>query len=130
MSTESRRPCPVCGEMILQAAKVCRFCGEEFSSRSADDEGDSTGGVIPYKNVPALFAYYLGVFSIIPCFPVGIAAVILGIKGLKVAREKPQVRGQVHAWIGIVAGGCFGLLWLAFTVLMAVGIIAGANARR
>ena len=29
-------------------------------------EGDATGGVIPYKNVPALVAYYLGVFSLIP----------------------------------------------------------------
>lgn len=129
MSTDTRRPCPVCGEMIQQAAKVCRFCGEQFAARDADEEGDSTGGVIPYKNVPALFAYYLGVFSVIPCFPIGIIAVVLGIKGLRVAKEKPQVRGQVHAWIGIVAGGFFGLVWLGLTILFAVAAIAAANAR-
>jgi predicted RNA-binding Zn-ribbon protein involved in translation (DUF1610 family) len=29
-STESRRPCPMCGEMILTTAVKCRFCGEIF----------------------------------------------------------------------------------------------------
>ena len=29
-STESRRPCPMCGEMILTTAAKCRFCGEIF----------------------------------------------------------------------------------------------------
>ena len=81
-------------------------------------QGDATGGVIPYKNVPALVAYYCGVFSIIPCFPIGIAAFILGIIGLRKAKQTPAVRGQVHAWIGIIAGGLFGLLWLVLTALM------------
>jgi len=27
---ESRRPCPMCGEMILASAAKCRFCGEVF----------------------------------------------------------------------------------------------------
>lgn len=27
---EPRRPCPVCGEMILTSAVKCRFCGEIF----------------------------------------------------------------------------------------------------
>ena len=69
-------------------------------------EGDMTGGVIPYKNVPALVAYYLGVFSLIPCVavPLGIAAVICGILGLIKRQQHPQVRGAIHAWIGIVLG--------------------------
>ena len=29
-SAESRRPCPMCGEMILATAAKCRFCGEAF----------------------------------------------------------------------------------------------------
>jgi len=28
--------------------------------------GDATGGVIPYKNPPALIAYYCGIFSLLP----------------------------------------------------------------
>jgi predicted RNA-binding Zn-ribbon protein involved in translation (DUF1610 family) len=31
-STEERRPCPMCGEMILTTAAKCRFCGEVFDS--------------------------------------------------------------------------------------------------
>src|ERR1700691_993745 len=36
--------------------------------------------IIPYRNAPALIAYYLGIFSLIPCvgFVLGIAALILG----------------------------------------------------
>ena len=29
---ESRRPCPMCGEMILATAVKCRFCGEIFDA--------------------------------------------------------------------------------------------------
>jgi predicted RNA-binding Zn-ribbon protein involved in translation (DUF1610 family) len=29
-STEDRRPCPMCGEMILTTAAKCRYCGEVF----------------------------------------------------------------------------------------------------
>ena len=75
------------------------------------ETGDATGGVIPYKNAPALIAYYCGVFSIIPCFAIGIAALVLGIMGLRRAKAHPHSRGQVHAWIGILAGGFFGLLY-------------------
>jgi len=71
-----------------------------------EEKGDATGGVIPYKNPHALTAYYLGVFS---CFPVlgfflGIAAIALGVSGLKARARKPVIRGVVHAWIGIVCG--------------------------
>ena len=118
MASPERIPCPVCGEMIVATAKLCRFCGErlEDASQGRPAEGDATGGVIPYKNMPALIAYYCGVFSVIPCFPLGIAAFILGIKGLRRAREHPQVRGRVHAWIGIIVGGLFGLLWTGVTI--------------
>lgn len=86
------------------------------------ETGDATGGVIPYKNVPALIAYYCGVFSLIaliPCFfPLPIAAFVLGLYGLKRAKAEPAVRGQVHAWIGIVAGAIFGLWSIAGMVIM------------
>jgi predicted RNA-binding Zn-ribbon protein involved in translation (DUF1610 family) len=53
-STESRRPCPMCGEMILTTAAKCRYCGEVFdpalkkakgkkSKFGASDEDLSTG---------------------------------------------------------------------------------------
>jgi len=68
--------------------------------------GDATGGVIPYKNPPALIAYYLGIFSLIPLlgFFLGIASIILGIVGLRKRSRNPVIKGSVHAWIGIIMG--------------------------
>jgi DNA-directed RNA polymerase subunit RPC12/RpoP len=131
MSAAERVPCPVCGEKILAGARVCRFCGEKFELPESDTEGDATGGVIPYKNPPALIAYYCGVFSVVACvpflFPLPIAALVLGIKGLKKAKAEPRVRGQVHAWIGIVCGSIFGLIGILTTVGAIIGIIAAIN---
>jgi hypothetical protein len=94
----------------------------EYDDDSEDDEfvPDGTGGVIPFKNQPALWSYYLGVFSLIPCFPIGVAAFVLGLRGLRAVRAEPRVRGTIHAWVGIRVGGFFGLVWLAGT-LFAVG---------
>lgn len=135
MSTdEQRHACPVCGEMILVEAKVCRFCGEKFAPPSTADQTDATGGLIPYKNPPALIAYYCGVFSIAACIPVPflflplpIAALWLGIKGLKKAKAEPHARGRVHAWIGIIGGAVFGLLGIGMTVVGIIGLVAYFN---
>lgn len=76
-------------------------------------EGDATGGVIPYKNPQALIAYYLGILSGLPLigFPLGIAAFILGIRGLRARKENPIIKGSIHAGIGIGCGSIFTLLW-------------------
>jgi hypothetical protein len=70
--------------------------------RRRDDarpEGDSTGGIIPYKNPKALIAYYCGIFSLMPCLGIGpgIAGVVLGIMGLKHRALHPETKGSVHA---------------------------------
>jgi len=95
------------------------------SSPPPEASGDLIATVIPYKNVPALVAYYLGVFSVIPCvgLPLGIAAVVLGIMGLRRAAKHPESKGKVHAWVGIIVGGLFGLIYLALTILMVIGAI-------
>ena len=100
--------------------------------RPEEITGDATGGVIPYKNVPALVSYYLGVFSIIPCFaiPLGLAAVILGIIGLVKYKKQPQRRGLVHALVGLILGGLMFLLNLAVIVLMIIAAIASADMPR
>jgi hypothetical protein len=116
--------------MIVANARVCRHCGERFGeAEQTQAEGDATGGIIPYKNVPALVAYYLGVFSLIPCFPIGIAALVLGIMGLRKAAAEPRVRGQVHAWIGILVGGFFGLAWLVVTLIFVALPFAAGRGR-
>lgn len=87
-------------------------------------ESDATGGVIPYKNPPALIAYYLGLFSLLPLIGLllAIPAFILGILGLKKRAQNPAVKGSVHAWIGIIMGGLMTLVWGAVTVVAIIGL--------
>ncbi len=95
---------------------------------SYQSQGDATGGLIPYKNPPALIAYYLAVFSLLPCIGIflGIPAVILGIIGLKQHAKNPILKGAAHAWVGIILGGLMTLLWGAGIAISIVGIL---NAR-
>ena len=74
---------------------------------AATPQGDVTGGLIPYKNQPALLSYYFGVFSIIPGLGLllGLAALVLGVIGLNKRSKEPHVKGTAHAIIGMVVGG-------------------------
>jgi len=83
---------------------------------------DVVDHLIPTKNPPALLSYYLGCFSVVPCFTpfLGPAALIYGFKGLKAARENPNLPGKGHAVTGIVVGGFMLLLLLAGIVFLAV----------
>ena len=86
-------------------------------------QGDVTGGIIPYKNGPALAAYYIGIVSMLCCFfglPIGIVAVVLGVMGLQKRAKQPEVKGSVHAWIGIVTG----VISTLGAILALIGIIA------
>ncbi|MBA3313694.1 MAG: DUF4339 domain-containing protein [Planctomycetota bacterium] len=93
------------------------------------NEGDSTGGLIPYKNPHALIAYYLGLFSLAPCvgLPLGVGGLVLGIIGLKKRDQNPVIKGSVHAWIGIIMGGTMALIWLVITVGVAIAVASNAN---
>lgn len=86
---------------------------------------DATGGIIPYKNPKALMAYYLGIFSGLPLIglPLGIAAFVLGIKGLQERSRNPAIKGSIHAGIGIGCGGFFTILWTIFGVGMIIALI-------
>ncbi len=109
LSTGPRFGCAACDESVAQGAVICRYCGRDPRTGvapAAPPEGDATGGIIPYKNSPALVGYYLGVFSLAPCIgiPLGIAAIICGVLGLKKRKREPHVKGSAHAVVGIVLG--------------------------
>lgn len=89
-------------------------------------EGDATGGLIPYKNPSALIAYYLGLLSLIPCLglPIGVAALVLGIIGLRNRDANPVIKGSVHAWIGIILGGLMSIIWLIVSVIALISAVA------
>lgn len=101
--------CTKCGQQNPENFHSCARCGAMLHEGSrpqyvVSDSG--LGGLIPYRNAFALWAYYLGVFSLIPCFgiPLGIAAFITGIMGLRRANRQPQMGGKGHAWAGIILG--------------------------
>jgi hypothetical protein len=87
--------------------------------------------VIPYRNPPALTAYYLGLFSLSACIPLlgivgvamAIAAVVLGRRGLRLAASNPQAHGRVHAWIGIIGGSVFAVFGILMQVVGIIGVI-------
>jgi len=95
-------------------------------------EGDATGGIIPYKNPKALIAYYLGILSGLPLigFPLGIAAFVLGIMGLRDRNRNPVIKGSIHAGIGIGCGLLFTLIWGVLILMMIIGILSGVASRR
>ncbi len=76
-------------------------------TQSGGDPSSPMDELIPTKNANALIAYYLAVFSLIPCFGLllGIGAVILGLKGNKACDLDPKMPGRAHAWVGIILGG-------------------------
>jgi predicted RNA-binding Zn-ribbon protein involved in translation (DUF1610 family) len=76
--TESRRPCPMCGEMIVAAAAKCRFCGEIFDPALKKTKkrrpGDSrlTGGDIALALICSGIGCICGVVWIIQGKPKGL----------------------------------------------------------
>ena len=115
--------CPHCKTPLTPGAQFCSSCGQAIRPTYAGPPpasgGDATGGLIPYKNAPALTAYYLGLFSILPFLgiPMGIAAVVLGFMGLKKLKENPQIKGKAHAFVGIGCGGLAALVWTGLLLI-------------
>jgi predicted Zn finger-like uncharacterized protein len=88
--------------------------------RNPAEEAVST--IIPYKNGRALAAYYLGVFSLIPCLGLmlGPAAFVLGLLGMRYVKAHPTAKGTGHAIAGIILGGLTTLANWGFLVAMLV----------
>lgn len=102
--------------------------------------GSGLNKVVPYRNIPALAGYYCAVFAIIPLFAIlvgstspyarevvydllpfagvlpGFLAAVLGLSGLRLARQNPAAGGKVHSWLGIVLGGICALGYLAIAL--------------
>jgi len=120
--------CTKCGAKNEGKVLNCTQCGAvlKVSTATADN---TLGGLIPYKNSAALIAYYLAVFSLIPCVGLflGIAAVILGIKGLKFYEKNPQAGGKVHAWIGIILGGLISVIYAIVIIILIFANITGGR---
>lgn len=131
--------CGKCGTQVADHMSTCWQCGAPLNPYTFQGSGaapyapmhstgDATGGLIPYKNVPALVGYYLGIFSLFPCIPIlSIAAIILGIMGIKKVAREPAVKGTVHAWIGIVLGSVSLIYNTLGTIGITIAILTSKN---
>ena len=64
------------------------------------------------------------------CFPLGIVAIVLGVRARRAARENPgQVGGDNLALGGMIVGGIFLALWLLYFATIAV-MVAFSFAKR
>ncbi len=134
--------CCACQAEIQDYSTVCPKCGEDpranlyeapASGRTRPvtnpNEGDATGGIIPYKNPKALIAYYLGIFSGFPIigFFLAVPALVLGIMGLRDRNRNPAIKGSIHAGIGIGCGAIFTLVWGAAIIALIIGLVTGGR---
>jgi hypothetical protein len=96
---------------------------DDIGRRIRHDEGDATGGLIPYKNPQALISYYCGVFALIPCLglALGPVALVLGFLGLGYKKKHPTAGGTAHAIVGITLGSLVLLGHIVAIVLIALG---------
>lgn len=86
----------------------------------ANTGGDIASTIIPYKNVCALIAYYVGIGSLVPIlhFVLAPIAIVLGIIGLVVKMNNPEAKGSLHALVGIGCGVVSSLLWCGLLGMM------------
>ena len=73
-------------------------------------------------NPAALASYYIGLASIIPLLGIftGIAAVVLGIMGLKRYHAEPWRRGRIHSYAGILLGALTSITWCVMLVFFLI----------
>lgn len=116
--------CTKCGQKNAENNYQCAACGFVLHGpqkpRFVAQDDSTLGGLIPVNNTQALTAYYCGVFSLIPCLgiPLGIAGLVLGLRGLKHAGAHPESKGVAHAWVGIILGGICALVNIVLLAVM------------
>ena len=126
--------CAQCGQLNADYNLVCVRCRQQLSNPRQDQlkqmeyNTNSLGGLIPYKNAPALASYYTGLFSILPIPVVGlglsVAALVCGVMGLKKSRNMPESKGKVHCYVGLTLGTIGLLMHLAIVLAIVMSIMS------
>lgn len=124
---------PFCGQCLAEVHgfPLCEPCKVAYLDRlgaAAPASGPPTVAdqLIPVKNPFAMTAYYLSVFSLIPCagLLLGPAALVLAAKARKACQENPNLPGKAHIMVANVLGGLTTLLnfaaiaWLLYTIFL------------
>jgi hypothetical protein len=138
----SAAPCGSCGRPFCErclvpfmAQRLCGPCKEARPAQAGGGPAQPTAPptivdhLLPAKNPPSLIAYYLGVFSLIPCAGnlLGPAAIIVGVIGLRAQKANPNLPGKGHAIAGIVLGSLTSLLYWGLVVAFVLSIMAAQH---
>src|SRR5689334_10032066 len=121
--------CPGCGSEVASIALACPRCGQAGPAPGPPPlptRPVPAGEYFFPRNGPALAAYYLGVFSLLPAVGIvlGILAIVFGVKGVRLERAHPEARGGMHARVGLVLGAVFGLGQVVVLGLILLGAFA------
>lgn len=87
---------------------------------SNTQSSDTIQALIPTKNMPSLISYYCGVFGLIPILGLlgSVAAIILGIIGLRKYNVTPTPGAKSHAIVGVVLGSVELVIFAAFVIFV------------
>jgi predicted RNA-binding Zn-ribbon protein involved in translation (DUF1610 family) len=96
---DSRRPCPMCGEMIVASAAKCRYCGEVFDATLKRSGKVKTGKGKKKAELRAIAQYQK---YLIICILIQILSYIAYIMAVMALRPNVQNPGGSLAIIGLL----------------------------
>jgi hypothetical protein len=115
--------CPMCGESIKAIAVRCRYCGEVLDPQLASASLD--GGFLQPHRGGTILA--LGILGWVVCFPLGIAAWVMGNEDLaKMDRGQMDRSGEGLTRAGRILGivQCI-LLLIGLCLACLFGLLGG-----
>lgn len=96
-------PVPVIDQPELREVFEGKVTAASLPTKGNDDV---LASLVPYRNMPALWGYYIGIFALIPGtgLLLGPAAFVLGVIGVRLVKRRPNSKGASHAWVAILLG--------------------------
>ncbi len=112
--------CPRCRQPNEGGACRCPRCGQSLWPASLPDGTHPPANALfealfPVRNIPALIAFWVCLFALIPGLGilVALAVIGLGVSGLRNARKDPAVGGRWQSWLSVAVAALFGLINIA-----------------
>jgi hypothetical protein len=106
---EAKRPCPMCGEMILTAAVKCRYCGEVFDPKLKKGKSKKSQNTSGGRGSSSAGARDIGIGIL--CMGLGIGLTVVSFANTS---DDGKGGGKFVVFYGLVLGGfvqmCRGLI--------------------